>query len=114
MNSTIRFMLLFLLAFMSANAYSEERQKVCARYETQDGMSKSYLVEAIITDGSELNQETSSFNYSNYSTYVVIFWAPDQASVIEMNFGGITGLPSQGKDQDGRTWEIYAAPGYCL
>lgn len=62
--------------------------------------------------GSELNQATHSFNYNSLGHYVVIFWAQNQASVIEMN--SITGRPGpiqqSGRDQEGRPWEILLFP----
>ena len=44
---------------------------------------KTYHVTAITTTGSKLNRATHSLNYNSLSSYVVIFWAQDKASVID-------------------------------
>jgi hypothetical protein len=86
-------------------ALASERVDICAEY-TDTG--QSYHVMAISTTGSELNQATRSFNYNSLGRYIVIFWAPNQASVIEMGgvFVGPTHFQSYGTDQEGRSWAI--------
>src|SRR6516164_1559992 len=46
-------------------------------------IGKTHHVTAVTTSGSKLNQATHSHNYNSLSRYVVIFWAQDQASVID-------------------------------
>jgi len=74
--------------------------------------------------GSELNSATTSFNYSSYSTYAIIFWGEGQASVIKLS--SYTGCVSEadkncitntytnlkGRDQDNDDWEICVS-NYC-
>lgn len=94
-------------------AVATERVDICAQYS---GTGRSYHVNAISETGSELNQATHTFNYDVLSRYIVIFWAQNQASVIEMSgiFGGPTYIPSTGTDQEGRSWEISAySPVMC-
>jgi len=85
-----------------------ERVDICAQY-TATG--KSYHVSAISTTGSELNQATRSFDYNSLARFIVIFWAPDQATVIEMQgiFLGPSFFASAGIDQEGRSWQISSA-----
>ena len=96
-----------LLAISPAVARANERVDICAEYSNT---GKSYHVNAISTTGSELNQATNSFNYNMLSHYIVIFWGPGQASVIEMAgvFYGPMYIASEGTDQEGRSWEISA------
>jgi len=95
------------------NALAAEEIKVCARYETSNGWSKGYSVQARKLTGSEMNRATSSFNYESWSTYVVIFWDNDQASVIKMDMPYLSAIGLQGIDQEGRKWEI-AKTSFCL
>jgi uncharacterized protein YigE (DUF2233 family) len=90
-----------------AVAVGKEQIDICAEY-TATG--KTFHVTAISTNGSELNEETDTLNYNSLSHYIVIFWAQDQASVIEMNgpYFGPAYAPSGGTDQEGRSWEIWA------
>jgi hypothetical protein len=90
-----------------------ERVDICAQY-TATG--KSYHVSAISTTGHELNQATHSYNYNSLAHFIVIFWAPDQASVIEIDgiFSGPSPYGSAGIDQEGRSWEISSySPWVC-
>jgi hypothetical protein len=82
-----------------------ERVDICAQY-TATG--KSYHVFGISMTGSELNQATRSLDYNALAHFIVIFWAPDQASVIEIDgiFSGPSPFGSAGIDQEGRSWKI--------
>ena len=88
-----------------------ERVDICAQY-TATG--KSYHVSAISTTGSELNEATRSDNYNSLAHFIVIFWAPDQASVIEIDGSGPSPYGSAGIDQEGRSWQISSySPWVC-
>jgi len=75
--------------------------------------------------GSELNKATRTINYSNFSTYAVIFWDKDEASVIKISsFTNCGSVVTQkcivnsfsnldGEDQKGRGWQICTKT-YCL
>jgi hypothetical protein len=95
----------FALFILVMPSLASEQVEICAEY-TDTG--RLYHVTAISTTGLELNQATHSRNYNSIGRYIVIFWAPDQASVIEM--GGVFVAPlhfaSSGTDQEGRSWEI--------
>ncbi len=91
---------------------ASERVDVCAQY-TNSG--QNYHVTAISTYGSELNGATHSFNYNSLSRYIVIFWAQNQASVIDMGpIFSPSYIGSPGTDQEGRPWSISAySPVMC-
>jgi hypothetical protein len=95
----------FFVLIAPVAVVASDRIEICAEY-TDTG--RTYHVTAISTTGLELNQATHSRNYNSIGRYIVIFWAQDQASVIEM--GGVFVAPSHfassGTDQEGRSWEI--------
>jgi hypothetical protein len=98
------------------NADAMDTVQACAKYQTQDGWSHGYQVEAHVGYGSDLNQATGTLSYQPFSTYVVIFWAQNQASVIKllMGFGTLTFMESEGIGQDGRHWRVSQSSGFCL
>ncbi|MBJ9593684.1 hypothetical protein [Burkholderia seminalis] len=102
-----------VLSSVSMHVRSAERQQVCAKYETEDGWSKSYQVNAVVASGSELNDATQSINYVSFEKYVVIFWREHQASVIKLDYPWLT-IDNDGTDQEGRKWEVSPAYGVCF
>ena len=68
---------------------------------------------ATILSGIELNQATRSFNYNAPSTYVIIFWDKNEASIIEMQMPFLSVVGEQGTDQRGISWEI-AKSSICI
>jgi hypothetical protein len=95
-----------LLFAALSTGHCAQREHVCAKYSTRSGWSDPYTVDATVMDGSELNDKTGSFNYNFISKYVVIFWHPGQASVIEMDMPFLSAIGATGHDQTGREWEI--------
>src|SRR6516162_3036353 len=93
-----------LSLLIATHALASERVDVCAKYVNT---GKTYHVQAINTDGGELNSATSSFNYESWSHYIVIFWAQDQATVIKMDccYTEPTSWGWTGSDQEARQWE---------
>lgn len=107
-----------LLAFAASNTSAEVRTPAQVRYETRDGASDWHKTQVTFLKGAELNKTTRTFDYNAFSAYVVIFFAQDQAAVIELD-APVFGCGSEftanciprfgnpkGKDQSGRTWEI--------
>jgi hypothetical protein len=84
------------------------RQNVCVKYKKRHGWSKGYKVQGTIIKGSELSRKTGSYKYNSYSTYVVVFWDNDEASVLELDYyyGSISGVGVSAKDQRNRPWEV--------
>ena len=101
----MKMFLCFWFLFFSTKVFAYEEIDVCAKYKNT---GKSYSVEALVYDGSELNSATNSFNYNSFSTYVVIFWSSEQATIVELDyyFGSIGIFGLNGKDQRGYPWEI--------
>jgi hypothetical protein len=95
-----------------------------AKYMTEDGWSKKYTVEITFISGTELNDATSSYKYSSYSVYAVIFWGEGQASVIKLSgyFSCSTEVTKscitntytdhKGTDQNETEWKICVSD-YC-
>ena len=86
-------------AFVSTLAYAATREEVCVKFEKEYGWSKGYAVQATIISGSDLNSAVGSFNrFKPFSTYAVVFWDENQASIFE--------LPplSTGQRSDVRNW----------
>ena len=54
------------MAFIS-NAEAKCRRIATVKYQQQYGWSKKYTVEVTFMTGMELNQATSSYDYSTYS-----------------------------------------------
>lgn len=93
---------------------NSKREKVCVKYETEYGWSKGYKVEGTILKGSELNSRTGTYNYQSYSTYVVVFWAEDQASILKLAhyYGSIPVTGVTATDQRNRSWKV-STSSYC-
>lgn len=94
-------------AFFAAHTVeAAQRVEVCAR-QGSGLLGHAYDVEATVATGEELNYATNSLRFTYYRTYVVIFWAQDQASIIKMDLGAPSYFPSGGTDQEGRHWEVF-------
>jgi hypothetical protein len=65
-------------------------------------------VDAQLMKGDMLNQKTRTHNYRGWATYVVVVWAKDEASYIELSqyAGSIPFSGVSGKDQRGRLWQL--------
>lgn len=111
--------------FIITTVYAKYIQTCKVKYKRNYDWSDYYTVEVIFMSGFELNNATKTFNYSVYSTYAIIFWDNDEASVIEIStFTGcgtevtqncITNnvVNLEGEDQQGRRWEI-CTKSYCF
>ena len=113
--STI-FLFTALLVFCHS-AIASYREACTVKYQTQNGWSSDYKVQCNYITGAELNNATSTFGYQAFSTYAVIFWDQNQASVLRLNGIFICGteasngcaisyIPIIGIDQQGRTWKV--------
>lgn len=109
----LRQLVFFAICTFVSVSSAADREVICAKYETQQGWSQGYKVEATILKGTELNQATKTFDYSAFSTYVVIFWDKDEASIIELDFPYLSAIGQNGKDQQGRRWEV-SKGGLCI
>ena len=105
------FLPLLLFSFLTCS-FAEEQIKACANYQASYGWSEGYEVDATVLKGTELNSAIGTFDYTSYATYVVIFWGPGQATIIEMDLPYVTALGTEGTDQEGTTWQV-AKTSYC-
>lgn len=96
--------------FLSSFAVAAEKADVCVKYRTDSGWSKGYAVQGTVIDGSDLNSAVGSYTrFNNFSTYVVVFWDDDQASIFELpaiSFGSVPMFETEVEDQQGRKWKI--------
>ena len=116
MKKTLITILTIFLLCGTADAKYTQTCKV--KYKKNYGWSDYYTVEVTFMSGTELNRATKSFDYDGFSTYAIIFWDKDEASVIKISsFTGcgtevtqscitnkVTNL--EGEDQQGRGWEV--------
>lgn len=100
-------LLLPLLWLASIECSAKDRAIVCARHQYRDQQwSKVQKVQATIATGAELNQASGSFHYNSLSTYVVFDLERDAAVIIEMSLPQLGSVALEGKDQDGRRWQV--------
>ena len=104
-------------AFVSTLAYAATREEVCVKFEKEYGWSKGYAVQATIISGSDLNSAVGSFNrFKPFSTYAVVFWDENQASIFELpplSTGSAPMFETGVKDQEGRSWKIKQGHLFC-
>lgn len=107
-----------LAALFAYPVFPAEQQKVCVKYEQEIGWSKSYRVDATIVKGTELIRATNDyFRFNSFSTYAVIFWEKDQATILEMpplSMGNVPMLDSTVQDMEGRNWQIRRGNSLCF
>ena len=104
-----RFLASALLA-LSADSFAAEQMKICAT----PANGNAYTVDATVLSGMELNQKTSSFKYTTYAKYAVIFWKDHEATLIELELPGIISVYDvHGTDQQGRAWTVKMNTGVC-
>jgi len=116
MRKTTLIFLLSLIFVLGANAKYTQTCK--AKYKRDYGWSQYYSLDITFMSGVELNKATKTYKYNSYSTYAIIFWDKDEASIIKLS--SYTGCGSEvkqscitnkvtnlvGEDQQGKTWEI--------
>lgn len=117
--------MLAVAASLSTPSYARVTTPAKVRYETSEGRSKWYAVDVHLFTGSELAQATGQWSrFSSFKKYAVIFWAEDQATIIEISnvlFCGTEFSQScmpimgriKGKDQDGDEWEVCTST-FCV
>ena len=116
---------LLAILFCINFSHATYRQTCVVRYMTEYGWSKKYTIDVNFYTGSELNQATSSYRYSSYSVYAIIFWQKGQATVIKLSSYLLCGAEAdkscitsvisdlKGKDQDDDEWKI-CVTGLCF
>lgn len=107
-----------LLALAATFASAADREDVCVKYQKDYGWSKGYAVEGTVISGSDLNAKIGSISrFKAFSTYVVIFWAEDQATILELPplaMGSVPIFESEVPDQQERRWKIKQGHAFCI
>jgi len=110
-------LILCFLFFISSITVASEKVDICLKYKKEIGWSRGYSVKGTIIDGFDLNDAVGSFSrFNSHSTYVVVFWDKDQASIFELpaiSFGSVPIFNTQVKDQDDRLWRIKEGHDFC-
>jgi hypothetical protein len=101
-----KIILVLIVFFHFLTLASVEKKRLCVKYEASYGWSKGYEVEATVLSGYELYQKTHNIKHLTSSKYVLIFWQPGQASIIELDFPFINAIGTEGKDQEERKWIV--------
>lgn len=123
MKKTILTLLTFILFIGISEAKYTQTCKV--KYKKNYNWSEYYTVDVTFMSGTELNRATKTFDYDGFSTYAIIFWDQDEATVIKIS--SYTGCGTEvkqsciinklsnleGEDQQGRGWEI-CTTNYCF
>jgi hypothetical protein len=121
----IRFVCVFVLTLPLIGTWpagAAYREGCRAKYQTSLGWSQIYHVECLYSTGLELNQATGSLAYEGLKTYAIVFWAPNQATVVKIEEFVFCGIEAKsncanhvfgyinGPDQEGRRWRICQPP----
>jgi hypothetical protein len=75
-------MVMFIL--FSSETFAGIKRICKVKYETDYGWSKEYKVEVTFMTGKELNKATSSFQYSSFSNYCLIWFDNDEVAILEI------------------------------
>jgi len=111
MIKTLNLLLAVVLALvLPVTALAADKAEVCVKFRKDYGWSKGYAVQGTVISGSDLNSAVGSVTrFKNLSTYVVVFWDEDQASIFElpsMALGSVPIFEAEVEDQQGRKWKI--------
>ena len=110
--------ILSLIILFPSLTFASEKENICIKYRKNFGWSKGYSVQGTVISGSDLNSAVGSFTrFKSFSTYVVVFWDEDQASIFELpasSFGSVPIFPAEVEDQEGRKWTISSDNGLCF
>lgn len=106
-----------LTFFLPSSAFAADKAEVCVKYRKDYGWSKGYEVQATVISGSDLNSAVGSFTrFKSFSTYAVVFWDQNEASIFElpaMAMGSIPMFETEVEDQQGRKWKIKEGHSVC-
>lgn len=118
------FIMLLILLLNVLYTYAKYTQTCKVKYKRQYDWSNYLTVDVTFMSGVELNNATKTYKYDSYSTYGIIFWDKDEASIIKVS--SFTGCGSEvtkscitnktlnleGEDQVGKNWQI-CTKDYC-
>lgn len=103
---------------ISTTVHAYETKNICAKYQTQQGWSQAYEVQAQIYSEQEYLEAIgqSSLFANLFTSYVVIWWDYGQASIIKLDgmYSGSLLFSPTGVDQGGRQWRVADYSPSCL
>jgi hypothetical protein len=114
-----KYILVIFITFASLSTLNAKYVQTCkVKYKQDFSWSDYYTIEVTFMSGTELNKATKSFDYDSFSTYAIVFWGDDKATIIKLTSwtscgsevkqncisNSITNLA--GEDKEGRGWEI--------
>lgn len=79
-----KLLLIFLLLSITFSSYSNIRRICNVQYKTEDGWSKYYKMEVQFVTGSELNKMTTSYKYSTYLNYCLLWFEKGEVAILEI------------------------------
>lgn len=90
-------------------------ESFCVQYKlpNKEQWSNSLVVEAAKLYGSELNKIEKKLIYDSFSTYIILSWTPDVASIVKLDLPGLSAVNGSGIDAHNIKWKI-KAPDFCI
>lgn len=106
-----QFIKLLFITLVSINVLNASKKvDACVKYKKEYAWSKGYELEVTVISGFDLNNAVGSISkFDSLSTYAVIFWEKEQATILKLPPLSIDSIPileSVVKDQYGREWKI--------
>lgn len=102
---------------LPASAWASSKAEACLKYQKEYGWSDGYKVEGTLIGGAELSAKVGDYTrFRSFSTYFVVFWDKDQASIFELpgtSFGAVPIFEAEVVDQRNKTWSIKAGHTFC-
>lgn len=118
MKYLLRLTALLACCLIATASHAYEVKNICAKYQTQQGWSKAYELQAQIYSEQEYFEAIgqSSLFANFFTSYVVIWWDYGQASVIKLDgmYSGSLLFSPTGVDQGGRQWRVADYSPSCL
>lgn len=103
-----KFLLLIFITLLPITSQALTLESFCVQYKlpNKEQWSNSLVVEAAKLYGSELNKIEKKFIYDSFSTYIILSWTPDVASIVKLKLPGLSAVNSLGIDAHNIEWKI--------
>jgi len=77
--------IILVVATLFSTVEASVRRFCLVAYETRSGYSPEYRCEVQFVTGRELNKATTSFNYSSFSNYALIWFGKGEVAILEID-----------------------------
>jgi hypothetical protein len=88
-NPKMKLGIVYIITFISLTLpidTSASIKRMCiVQYQTEDGWSKEYKMEAEFVTGSELNERTHSYKYKTFKNYCLLWFSDGGVAIEEIN-----------------------------